>query len=81
MADGGSAFPQYVGMDENGDTVWGEGMSLRDFFAAHALQGLLANAQIAKDMVKDKIGPELNQSWHGETAYAFADALLKARSK
>ncbi len=55
------------------------GMTLRDYFAAAALNGLLSNPQIAKDMVAHKIHPEENWAWHAETAFKFANAMLKAR--
>ncbi len=71
---GGSALPV---ADIN--THGAYGMSMRDYFAAKALQGLLANTQISKDMVKLQIRPEENSTWHAETCYAFADAMLKAR--
>ena len=57
---GGPAFPYgtaYTGMD------------LRDYFAAKAMQGLLASDVYAP---KDKFA---------ENAYAMADAMLKARSE
>jgi hypothetical protein len=56
-------------------------MTLRDYFAAAALTGLLANQQIAKDAVKEGYGPDVTQTWHADTAYAFADAMLKKRSE
>lgn len=51
---------------------WGEpekGMTLRDYFAAKAMQGLLAGTKTSDCMmiVKD--------------AYAIADAMLKAREQ
>ena len=45
----------------------GDGMTLRDYFAAKAMQGLLASDVYAP---KDKFA---------ENAYAMADAMLKAR--
>jgi hypothetical protein len=44
-------------------------MDLRDYFAAKAMQGLLASDVYAS---KDKFA---------ENAYAMADAMLKAREK
>lgn len=54
----------------NGLEMTDPGMSLRDYFAAKAVQGLLADTQI-------------RQSWAGfaEDAYALADAMLAARQK
>jgi hypothetical protein len=60
---GGSAFPAlYAG---NGT----EGMTLRDYFAAKAMQGLLASEF---DAPSDKFAAK---------AYALADAMLKAREE
>lgn len=64
-----------------GHPVMRGGMTLRDYFAAAALTGLLANQQIAKDAVKEGYGPDVTQPWHADTAYAFADAMLKKRSE
>ena len=79
--DGGPAFalaPTASTMKPNADgaghivTHYGmeSGMSLRDYFAAAALQGLLASIQP-------------NQLWSGDdvavTCYRTADAMLKAR--
>lgn len=60
------AFPQ-VSTDPDGD-LWDPGMSLRDYFAAKALQGLLACP----------IGDN-TQTTYAKLAYEYADAMLKAR--
>jgi hypothetical protein len=59
--DGGPAFPTPAGIQHN------DGMTLRDYFAAAALQGLLADGGGA--------------SWNDDakSAYLAADAMLKAR--
>jgi len=71
MNDGGPAFPS----DEKGFNYDGQyvvnahpGMTLRDYFAAKALQGFLANNNASGT-------PESNAT----AAYTFADAMLKAR--
>lgn len=46
-----------------------EGISLRDYFAAAALQGLLAGA------------PNYHETKASKAAYAHADAMLAAREK
>jgi hypothetical protein len=48
-----------------------KGMTLRDYFAANAMQGNLAS------MVE---GHEFNPSMGAEWAYKVADAMLKARN-
>ncbi|HHT5684734.1 TPA: hypothetical protein ACTZF9_004343 [Raoultella planticola] len=69
---GGQAFPrqqwEYDGQN-NVLQYQEEGMTLRDYFAAKAMQGMLSN-------------PAWNH-WsteqHAEHAYGVADAMLKAR--
>lgn len=71
--DGGRAFPVHVMWhDHNGDehTETHEGMSLRDYFAAKAMQSLCTFSGCA-----DRV-PEL-----AIQAYAFADAMLAERGK
>ena len=66
---GGPAFPVRGGFSEN----QGNGMSLRDYFAAKALAGLLAADDIdAPDNVPF-------DQWFAEQSYMHADAMLKAR--
>ena len=67
--NGGSAFPRVPVQWGNGDTVWGDaGMSLRDYFAAKAMQA----------------GHGISPIYHSfderaECAYKMADAMLRAR--
>lgn len=72
--DGGAAFPRPAG-DYNG-TRHGNGaqvgISIRDYFAAKAMQGLLA-AQIHGFNDRPANGP------FASMAYEMADAMLKAR--
>ena len=49
--------------------VLDDGMTLRDYFAAKAMQALITRA--------DKKG---NESDYANTAYLMADAMLKART-
>ena len=63
--DGGQAFPRAVQFDDA--FISGHGMTLRDYFAAAALQGILANG---------------GGSWDehdAKHAYLCADAMIKAR--
>ena len=63
MKDGGPAFPA-----QHYDLAEGEhGMTLRDYFAAKAMQGLMDAAMPM---------PEI-----AAAAYAMADDMLKARSE
>lgn len=63
--DGGPAFPVCYDKDHH----WG-GMSLRDYFAAAALTGLLAHPNQSTDVPA-----------FAKAAYHFADAMLKEREK
>lgn len=69
MKDNGSAaFPHAVSHPNGWEPAQVfNGMSLRDYFAAKAMQGMLATARFSSDTcVAD--------------AYTIADAMLKARS-
>jgi hypothetical protein len=61
---GGPAFP--LAIDKQ---VLHDGMTLRDYFAAKAMQGLLL----------DDNGDFSDRDWLAEKAYAFADAMLEVR--
>lgn len=66
------AFPN------EGFNGWGkpqEGMTLRDYFAAKAMQGMLANPKLEEQILK------AGQSWIEESAWAVADAMLKEREQ
>ena len=81
--DGGAAFPG-LGVDYYGGGVSYNmigGMSLRDFFAAAALQGVMANdPTVAPDLLKMFGGPGLNRGdVAAKVAYSIADSMLKAR--
>lgn len=61
--DGGSAFPL-------NDPLKSKGMTLRDYFAAAALQEMLAN-------VEENATPD----GYVEAAYQFADTMLDWRNR
>jgi hypothetical protein len=61
IEDGGPAFPVAYG----GGRI--EGMTLRDYFAAKAMQGLLASEV------------EASMKEFAKLAYAMSDAMLEAR--
>ena len=72
--DGGPAFPCVYYSEPIGSigpqfTIKG-GMTLRDYFAAAALQGMLTDSCI-----------QGSDSQFAESAYSYADAMLKAREK
>lgn len=65
--DGGPAFPHEFKYGD-GTAQRSEGMTLRDYFAAKALQGLLSD-------------PEIRATPHefAERAYSMASAMLRVR--
>lgn len=70
--DGGPAFPRNGHPDKNDLPI--DGMSLRDYFAAKAMQGLLSYTYAA-----DRFRGDLKQCVY--EAYEIADAMLEAREK
>ena len=48
-------------------------MTLRDHYAGLAMQGMLSNEKLHKQIL------EVGQSWIEESAWAVADAMLAAR--
>lgn len=80
LKEGGPAFPvsDLFGMEPaSPDHAFrlASGMSLRDYFAAKAMQGLILNSQGTQGY-----DFALIQSTGAELAYEFADAMLKARA-
>lgn len=61
---GGPAFPT---LEEHGFNEGAPGMTLRDYFAAKAMQGIVSR------------GGLLDVQHVTKTAYQYADAMLKAR--
>lgn len=77
MNDGGSAFPVAANLQaDNPDSYWSQhpepGMTLRDYFAATALTGIIASHTDSEICLpkEDKAA-----KW----AYEYADAMLAAR--
>ena len=58
------AFPQPINPSEQG-----RGMTLRDYFAAKAMQGMMSDPNL--DMVCNKVA---------QLSYNMADAMMKART-
>lgn len=76
--DGGPAFARDSHMDkEIGLYVQQQGMSLRDYFAAAALQGILSGAD--RSTVKYLENMQYPAGQMSSAAYNIADAMLKAR--
>jgi hypothetical protein len=64
---GGPAFPTSNGGSPD------DGMALRDYFAAKAMQGLIASPRGTPD------GRDGTDHYYAKCAYIMADAMLKAR--
>ena len=67
---GGPAFPAWE-QDTYGAKFFNEGMTMRDYFAAKVMQGLIA----------DPSWQGMSTGTMAATAYEVADAMLKERSK
>ena len=82
IKDGGPAFPQTATPTDGFSFC---GMSMRDYFAAAALQGLLAGYTSSGSNVYKKDGEDIRivplRKAAPELAYDYADAMLKEREK
>ena len=62
---------------DDGEGCWytpsSEGMELRDYFAAKAMQGLLSNPKLQEQILKQ------GQDWIIESSYAWANSMMKER--
>lgn len=72
LEHGGPAFPNPRN-EGRGCDAW-DGMALRDYFAAKAMQAILGAA--AENAINEKANPSL---WC-KTAYAIADHMLEVRA-
>jgi len=68
---GGSAFPTHGNFGE----LTQDGMTLRDYFAAKAMQGICAG--------RDEAGILIHHGfeWIASESYKIADAMIKARNE
>ena len=80
MNDGGPAFPrldrewdEYLGKDGGYKYSMSEGMSLRDYFAAKAMQGWA--------LIPNVPGAKRHEATIAKMAYELADAMIAERSK
>lgn len=72
---GESVFPVKIDMGD-GSKIEGMGMSMRDYFAAKAMQGIITTA--AAPVLTSLAGLDDDIA---KTAYRMADAMLRAREK
>lgn len=56
-----------------------EGMTLRDYFAAKAMQGIMAHYGLPKQWNRENLEEQIKSGI--EASYIVADAMLKERSK
>lgn len=85
--DGGAAFPLMPPLDPGtGSSASGypypeHGMSLRDYFAAKAMAGMLASELVMRysDDVLKATPSVTRAEWLAQQSYGFADAMLAAR--
>jgi hypothetical protein len=73
MSTGGPAFPS------KREHTTKEGMTLRDYFAAKAMQATMA--EFDRGWKEHAYQQETFLQWAAERAYAMADAMLKARER
>ena len=70
---GGPAFPQQQGYPQLPDNApWFEGLTVRDYFAAKAMQGLIQRGFT-------EFGNAASQ--YANLAFEYADAMLEAREQ
>jgi hypothetical protein len=66
------AFPVLI-VDRPKELIQYNGMTLRDYFAAKAMQGLIASPRGTPD------GKDATDTYYAKCAYLVADAMMKAR--
>lgn len=76
--DGGCAFPT-IRRAHHWQDGNAPGMSLRDYFAAAALQGIIAHGSDAP--IRDMADRTRAGGFEAAAAYAWADAMLEERVK
>ena len=77
--DGGPAYP-VQDMIEEGKILCHRGMSLRDYFAAKAMQAVYANPEAHAELVGISRDRDVRPSAvFAEEAYSIADSMLLAR--
>lgn len=78
-ADGGPAFPAEGGFDSGLSPT--PGMSLRDWFAGMALQGILASPANSTAAAKAKLSVSAFRECCADGAFKVADAMIERRKK
>ena len=81
MLKNGQAFPHHIVCDKGfSEPIPEQGMTMRDYFAAKAMQATLSNIEWMKTLAKsnDNLGGSLLVA---VSAYEVADAMLRAREE
>lgn len=82
---GGPAFPVPMVMTDGGQGIVSAneldlgGMTLRDYFAAKAVMGLVCSDKTLWPIGADESDDPTDAEYMARTAYLIADAMLKAR--
>ena len=77
MNDGGPAFPSAVLFDQA--IVDSKGMTLRDYFAAKAMQSIVGAMLIESSKTRYNIDHQEHLKCVALDSYEIADAMLRAR--
>lgn len=68
---------------QDSDGFWftpgSEGMDLRDYFAAKAMQAMLTNPEFLNVVTKEEINGKDCASRVAKVSYKYADAMMEAR--
>jgi hypothetical protein len=70
------AFPT---LKDNGHITTQDGMDLRDYFAAKAMQAMLASPELLVIVTADEVLGDNSRERCARCAYNFADAMMEAR--
>ncbi|WP_313140204.1 hypothetical protein [Leclercia sp.] len=76
--NGGRAFPGFDYYRSKPLPADAQGMTLRDYFAAKAMQSIVSAPKEMAELI-DLLGAETAYAKASETAYVIADAMLRAR--
>lgn len=83
--DGGSAFPPSMAVSPSGDVHWSsqigadtQGLSVREWFAGHALSGVITQCASDHDVHHYAGGPAM---YFAKKAFEVADMMIAARNK
>ena len=77
--DGGSAFPLIN--DHTHPTTINNGMTLRDYFAGQALNGMISGDAQPYISIKESADGIVQEGETASRAYRYADAMLAARER